>query len=156
MPVRELFHLMGVVDDFDAAAAFFEALFSPLTVMPRSWSDLDKRVASIGMIGPDLPWEPMEPSKRPEDAEAPLVKFQARFGEHFHSMAWFVDEGDLAELVKRMQEHGIRVVGPDGTPVGDDVPSVVFTHGRDTCGQLEFMAIGAGGPPMRYPSFTGD
>lgn len=156
MPIRELFHLMAIVDDFDAAAAFHDALFAPLPIMEKSWSDFDKRWASIGMVGPDLPFELMEPSKQPEDAGAPLVKFQARFGEHLHSLSWFVDGDDFDEHVRRMQKCGIRVVGPDGSMVGDEVPQVVFTHGRDTLGQLEFMPVGDSVLAERYPNISGN
>jgi hypothetical protein len=155
MPVRELFHLMAIVDDFDAASAFYDALFSPLPIMEKSWSDFDKRWASIGMIGPDLPFELMEPSKQADDAGAPLVKFQARFGEHLHSLSWFVDGDDFEDHVRRMQTCAIRVVGPDGSPVGDEVPQVVFTHGRDTLGQLEFMPVDESPLAERYPNISG-
>lgn len=156
MPIRELFHVVSIVEDFDEAAALTEALFSPLPIMDKSWSDFDKRWASIGMIGPDFPLELMEPSTDPADIGAPLVKFKARFGERLHSLSWFVDRHDHVDVVRRMQESSIRVVGPDGRPVGDTVPSVIFTHGRDTLGQLEFMEVGPEGPALAYPQFTGN
>jgi catechol 2,3-dioxygenase-like lactoylglutathione lyase family enzyme len=145
MPIRELFHLMAIVDDFDPAADFFDKLFSPHEVFGKSWSDFDKRWASINLVGTDIPFELMEPSKDPADAHFPLPKFESRFGPHLHSLSWLVDKDDFESLVRRMQAAGIRVVAPDSSPVGDEMPGVVFTHAKDTLGQLEFMAVGPEG-----------
>jgi catechol 2,3-dioxygenase-like lactoylglutathione lyase family enzyme len=146
MPIRELFHLMHMVDDFDAADAFFSELFAPEVIMPKSWGDFDKRWATIGLVGRDFSLELMEASRQEEDRDHPLPKFAQRFGQHLHSFAWYVDAGDLAPLVSRLRDHGIRVVRPDGSRFGDgpitDVPDTVFTHGRDTCGQVEFQRLG--------------
>lgn len=141
MPVRELFHLMAIVDDFDAAQDFYDRLFSPHPVFGKSWSDFDKRWASIGLVGTDIPFELMEPSKEPADGTWPLPKFANRFGQHLHSLSWFVDKADWEPFVRKLVASGIRVVAPDGSPVGDELPPVVFTHAKDTLGQLEFMAI---------------
>ncbi len=144
MPVRELFHLMHMVDDFDPADQFFTELFAPVVMMPKGWSDFDKRWASIGLVGSDFSFELMEASKDDADQGAPLPKFARRFGQHLHSLAFYVDPDDMPALVDRLLERNVRVVRPDGSEfvageVGD-VPRTIFTHGRDTCGQLEFQA----------------
>ena len=154
MPVRELFHLMHVVDDFDAADGFFTSLFSPEVTMPKSWSDFDKRWASIGLVGPNFALEIMEPSKQEADQGSPIPKFFRRFGEHLHSIALYVDADDLAGVIESLWANGVRVVRPDGSPFGDgelgDLPRTVFTHGRDTCGQLELQVF----PGIHDPRFT--
>ena len=71
MPIRELFHLMLMVDDFDPAQQFFDDLFDPVMLFTKSWSDFDKRWASISLIGSDFSFELMEASKNEEDAGAP-------------------------------------------------------------------------------------
>lgn len=154
MPLRKLFHLMAIVDDFDESAAFYDRLFSPKVIMAKSWSPFDKRWASIGIVG-DLPWELMEPSKDPEDAGVPLAKFRARFGEHLHSLAWFVGEGEMTDVVRRLQAKDVRVVRADSTFIRpeDDVPDLVFTHARDTLGQIE---LSVPTPGWNDPRITGD
>jgi hypothetical protein len=143
MPIREFFHLMLMVDDIDEADRFFDALFSPATYMTKSWSDLDKRWASLSRVGDDFVLELMEASRAAEDQAHPLPKFAARFGQHLHSFAWLVDEDDLRPLFDRLQRFGVRIAQPGGglfasPPV--DLPPVIFTHPKDTCGQMEFMA----------------
>ena len=49
MPVRELFHIMAIVDDLDAAQALVDQLFDPVMMMEKSWSDFDKRWATISL-----------------------------------------------------------------------------------------------------------
>lgn len=154
MPLRELFHIMAIVDDIDAAQRLVDDLFDPVMMMSKSWSDFDKRWATISLIGSDLSFELMEPSTAAEDANAPLVKFATRFGSHLHSLSWYVDGDDQAALAARLLEHGVRVVDPRGGLLSKeglgDLPSTLFTHGRDTFGQLEFQVPGA----MRDPRFT--
>jgi predicted enzyme related to lactoylglutathione lyase len=156
VPIRELFHVFHIVDDFDAATQFYNDMFAQQVSMPKSWSDFDKRTASIGQIGDDFVIEIAEPSKADEDRDAPLVRFHTRFGEHFHSIAWFVDAPDVPPLFHHLRELGIRIAKPGGglfpnTEMTDEeVPRTLFTHPRDTFGQLEFQALG-GGP--RDPRF---
>jgi catechol 2,3-dioxygenase-like lactoylglutathione lyase family enzyme len=156
MPVRELFHIMAIVDDLDAAQAVVERLFDPETMMEKSWSDFDKRWATISLMGTDFSFELMEPSVADEDAEYPLVKFGKRFGSHLHSLAWYVDAEEEAALASRLIDHGVRVVDPRGGLLAadglDDLPPTLFTHGRDTFGQLEFQVPGA----MRDPRLGDD
>ena len=156
VPVRELFHVMHVVDDFDAADGFFTSLFSPEVTMPKSWSDFDKRWASIGLIGPNFALEIMEPSKHEADQGSPIPKFFRRFGEHLHSIALYVDADDLGGVIESLRANGVRVVRPDGSPFGDgglgDLPRTVFTHGRDTCGQLELQVFPGLHDPRSSPT----
>lgn len=158
MALGELFHLMTIVDDFDSAQSLVDDLFGPVEVFGKSWSEFDKRWASIGMIAPDVPFELMEPSKDPADAGAPLVKFRARFGQHLHSVAWFVEPGTMTPVVRALQDRNVRVVAATGAPVGasDEVPDLVFTHGRDTMGQIELMVPDDEPRQSRnYPHATG-
>jgi catechol 2,3-dioxygenase-like lactoylglutathione lyase family enzyme len=144
LPIRELFHVMTMVDDFDPAQDVVDDLFDPVMMFSKSWSDFDKRWASISLIGSDFSFELMEASKQDEDAGAPLPKFARRFGQHLHSFAWYVDRDDMPSLVAALIGHGVRVVRSDGSLIEladvADVPDTVFTHGRDTFGQMEFQA----------------
>ena len=96
------------------------------------------------MIG-DFMIEVIEPSKEPEDQQAPLPKFRGRFGQHFHSLAWYVDEPDLTPLFNRLRMNGVRIAKPGGGmfPDGDDVDpgNTIFTHPKDTFGQIEFVGL---------------
>jgi hypothetical protein len=151
MPIREFFHMMHVVDDFDEAEARFDALFSPLTYSPKRWSDLDKRWASLALIGSDFVLELMEPSRAPEDQDSPIPKFRRRFGCHLHSYAWYVDRADLATLFERLRPAGIRIAIPGRGLIGPEEVvedlGYFFTHPKDTFGQIEFMGMAPEGHP---------
>jgi hypothetical protein len=155
VPVSELFHLMHVVDDIDAAQLWLDRLLQPVPFGPKGWSPFDKRWATLNRVGDDLVYELMEPSKAEEDASFPLPKFQARFGEHLHSLAWYVDAAEMGPLFEKIRGAGVRIARPDGVLYGPDEvvdppPSLIFTHPRDTFGQVELMVRDPDGP-MRDP-----
>ena len=145
MPLRELYHLMTMVQDFDAADALFQRMFSPDVFMPKSWSDHDKRWASLGRVGPDFVLELMEASTAEEDQSSPLPKFARRFGQHLHSFTWYLDTDGHVPIFRRLRAGGVRVAGPSGLlpddVADDDVPRVLFTHPKDTFGQIELMEV---------------
>lgn len=161
MPIRELFHFMQIVDDFDLATQRYQDLLAPQVYMAKSWSDFDKRWASLAVVGPDFVLEIMEPSKDPGDGDSPLPKFHRRHGQHLHSMAWFVDADDFAGLMDRMKTHDVRVITPYNTG-GDEAAArpitTFFTHPKDTFGQLELQSFsGTGSNDPRFtPGWSAD
>ncbi len=159
MPIREFFHLMQIVDDFDGTQASYRALLSPEVYRGKSWSDFDKRWASLSVIGPDFVLEIMEPSKLEADRGSPLPKFHYRHGSHLHSMSWYVDPDGMVPLMARMRDYGIRVITPyaEAAGVASEATGTFFTHPKDTFGQLEFQAlVGDGhGDPHLAPGWTG-
>jgi hypothetical protein len=143
VPIREFFHLIHVVDDIDTTDAWYDAMFAPDRFVTRQWGDLEKRTASLAMIG-DYMIETIEPSKAPEDGGAPLVRFGARFGQHYHSLSWYVDVDDLQPLFDRLRARGVRIARPGGGLFPDgpvDAGPTIFTHPKDTAGQLEFVTL---------------
>jgi hypothetical protein len=143
MPIREFFHLIHIVDHEDEVDDWYEALFAPQRIMKNNWLESEKRLASLSMVG-DLMIEVIEPSGLPEDQHMPLSKFRNRFGQRFHSLAWYVDPEDIKPLFDRLRRYGVRVAKPGGGmyPEGDiDPGNTIFTHPRDTYGQLEFEGL---------------
>lgn len=143
MPIREFFHLIHVVDDQREASAWYDEVFKPQRFIENSWSDVEKRWASLAMIG-NFMIEVIEPSSAAEDEGMPLGRFRARFGQHFHSLAWYVDAPDVRRLFDALRAHGVRIAKPGGGmfPDGDIEPGpTIFTHPKDTFGQLEFVAL---------------
>ena len=143
MAIREFFHLIHVVDDEVEADAWYDEVFSPQRFIEKNWSDVEKRWASLAMIG-DFMIEVIEPSSEPQDEAMPLGRFRSRFGKHFHSLAWYVDTPDVRSLFDELRAHGVRIAKPGGGmfPDGDVDPGpTIFTHPKDTFGQLEFVAL---------------
>jgi hypothetical protein len=140
MPVRELFHFMHLVADFDPMHDRYEQLLAPEDWGPKSWSDFDKRWATLANIGPDFVLEIMEPSKEPADLVSALPKFHSRHGDHLHSFAWYVDATDMPSLVETIAGLGVRILTPYPQSDPDAPIRTFFTHPKDTFGQLEFNA----------------
>lgn len=158
--IREFYHFMQIVDDFDDATERYARLLSPQVFIPKHWSDFDLRWASLAMVGPELVFELMEPSTKTEDLGAPLPKFRARHGEHFHSFAWLVDDDQMPAWVDGLRAAGVRVIEP--YPAGREHPWTVFTHPKDTLGQMEFQGTSPGNAARRatqgphcVPGWTG-
>ena len=157
MPIREFFHLIHVVDDGDEVGAWYDEVFKPQRFIEKSWSDVEKRWASLAMIG-DFMIEVIEPGSAPEDEVMPLGRFRRRFGQHFHSLAWYVDSPDVRPLFDELRAHGVRIAKPGGGmfPDGDVDPGpTIFTHPKDAYGQLEFVALDDFWR-QRDPRFAGD
>lgn len=149
MPIREFFHLMQTVDDFDAVEERYNRLLSPRTFAPKHWSPLDKRWASLALVGREFVLELMQASTAPEDGGLPIPKFYKRFGQRLHSLSWYVDADDMPALFHGLRDVGVRVAAATGgiIPPGpvEEVPNYFFTFAKDTMGQLEFMAVGPEG-----------
>lgn len=142
MAIGKFFHLIHVVDDLDAADAFYDRVFARQRFMTHQWGEVEKRWATLGLIG-DFMMETIEASSDPADAAMPLSRFHARFGQHLHSLSWYVDDDYRIPLFRRLRERGVRVARPGGGLFGgeDEVGATLFTHPRDTHGLLEFQAF---------------
>lgn len=159
MPIRELFHFMHLVDDFDSTHALYAELLAPADWGSKSWSDFDKRWANLANVGPDFVLEIMEPSKQDAHLASALPKFFARHGQHLHSFAWYVDEVDIRGLMERVSGLGVRVLTPYTDANPDQPLRTFFTHPKDSFGQLEFQVRPADGAlhPDRHldPGWSG-
>jgi catechol 2,3-dioxygenase-like lactoylglutathione lyase family enzyme len=157
--IQEFFHLIQVVNDEDEADSFYDRLFAPDRFMPKHWSDGEKRWASLSMVS-DLVLEVVEPASSEADINSPLAKFRRRFGQHFHSYAWYVDPADVGSISEWLRASGVRVAKSGGGLLaeGDVHPgNTIYTHPKDTFGQLEFEGKGdhwRGRDPRFQPGWT--
>jgi catechol 2,3-dioxygenase-like lactoylglutathione lyase family enzyme len=143
VPIREFFHLIHIVDDEDKVDAFYDDLFAPERFGEKHFADNEKRWASLSMVS-DLMLEVIEPSSESADQHMPLSKFRNRFGQHFHSFAWYVDVPDVKVLFEQLRTAGVRIAKPGGGffAEGDvDPGNTIFTHPKDTFGQIEFEGL---------------
>ena len=138
--VGKEFHLLHVVSDLDAVDGWYDDVFAVRRFV-RNTMKAAMRKASLVLIG-DFVMEPAQPIRRMPDWEkSALGKFYSRYGQHFHSIAWYVD--DLAETCARLSERNIRLFDMVGRAVTE--PSrgdgAVWTHPQDTHAAFEFAAI---------------
>jgi hypothetical protein len=85
--------------------------------------------------------EPMMPARVADLQNQSVKKFHERFGQHFHSIAWYVDS--VPEISAQLDRNGLRLFNIMGKQVKPGEESfAIWTHPKDTHGQLEFAAIG--------------
>ncbi len=129
------FHLLHVVSDLDAADEWYDRIFSSRRFV-RNYMKAAMRKASLVLLG-DFVMEPAQPVQQPGWEKSALGKFYSRFGQHFHSIAWYVD--DLRETCRVLTEHKIRLFDMVGKPVTDPGRGdAVWTHPQDTHAAFEF------------------
>jgi hypothetical protein len=138
--IGKAFHLLHVVSDLDAVDGWYDDVFAVRRFVRNSMKAA-MRKASLVLIA-DFVMEPAQPLRHMQGWEkSALGRFYSRYGQHFHSMAWYVD--DLAETCARLTESKIRLFDMVGNAV--TVPSsrdgAVWTHPQDTHAAFEFAAV---------------
>ncbi len=129
------FHLLHVVQDLDAADEWYDRVFAVRRFV-RNYMKAAMRKASLVLLG-DFVMEPAQPVQQPGWEKSALCKFYSRFGQHFHSLAWYVD--DLRETCRVLSQHDIRLFDMVGRPVTDPGGAdAVWTHPQDTHAAFEF------------------
>ena len=99
------FHLLHVVSDLNAADEWYDRIFSVRRFV-RNYMKAAMRKASLVLIG-DFVMEPAQPVQSPGWEKSALGKFYGRYGQHFHSIAWYVD--DLRQASIELDKHKIRM-----------------------------------------------
>ncbi|MGH7965719.1 MAG: VOC family protein [Candidatus Binatia bacterium] len=139
--IGKLFHLTHVVSNLEAMDRWYDDVFS-VNRFYRQYLEEAVRDASLACIG-DCVMESVQLAYHIPGAErSPIGKFYARFGQRFHSIAWYVDSvKDLCAALHRHNLHLYDITGKLVTePEGIDA---VWTHPKQTHGLLEFITIGS-------------
>jgi len=136
--IGKLFHLTHVVSDLAATDRWYDDVFA-VTRFYHGFAKAAGRDASLIAIG-DVIMEPMTPARVENLRNQSVKRFHDRFGEHFHSIAWYVD--DVPAISTHLAKHGLHmwdVTGRSVTPPNEKF--AVWTHPKETPGQLEFAII---------------
>ena len=140
MAIRKLFHIIHMTGDLPALEAWYDDVFSVRRgFLDHNYMPGEKRDASLVVLG-DAVIEPLAPAFRVEGWDTmPLGRFYKRFGSHWHSIAWYVD--DAGEIWQSCTDNGVRVYVEGGVLTDKRPPadSAIMTHPKDTVTQLEFM-----------------
>jgi catechol 2,3-dioxygenase-like lactoylglutathione lyase family enzyme len=138
--IGKLFHIIHMTGDLPALEAWYDDVFSVRRgFLDGNYMPGEKRDASLVVLG-DAVIEPLAPAFRVDGWEAlPLGRFYKRFGNHWHSIAWYTD--DPGDVWQRCTDNGVRVYVEGGVLTDKRPPasSAIMTHPRDTFSQLEFM-----------------
>lgn len=140
MAIGRLFHIIHMTGDLPALEKWYDDVFSVgRGFLDHHYMEGEKRDASLVLLG-DSVIEPLAPAFRVEGWESmPLGRFYNRFGNHWHSVAWYTD--DAGEMWQRCKDNDVRVY-VEGGVLTDERPapsSAIMTHPKDTITQLEFM-----------------
>jgi len=143
--IGKLFHLTHLVNDLDACDRWYDQVFA-VNRFYRGYEKAAVRDASLIAIG-EVVMEPLSLAKVPDAENSPIGKFKARFGQRFHSIAWYVE--DVAELAAQFARHDVHMFNLVGRSVKAPVKpgTAIWTQPRQTHGLLEFAEI---------PQFTTD
>ena len=136
--IGKLFHLTHVVSDLDAVDRWYDEVFA-VTRYYHGYAKAAGRDASLIAIG-DVIMEPMTPARVENLRNQSVKRFHDRFGEHFHSIAFYVD--DVPAISTHLAKHNLRmwdVTGRSVTPPNEKF--AVWTHPRETPAQVEFAII---------------
>ena len=136
--IGKLFHLTHVVSDLDAVDRWYDEIFA-VTRYYHGYAKAAGRDASLIAIG-DVIMEPMTPARVENLRNQSVKRFHDRFGEHFHSIAFYVD--DVPAISTHLAKHDLRmwdVTGRSVTPPNEKF--AVWTHPRETPAQVEFAII---------------
>jgi len=137
--IGKLFHLTHVVTDLNAADRWYDSVFSALRYY-RGYLKASMRDASLVCVG-DLVLEPIQQRRVAGSEKTPIGKFYSRYGQRFHSIAWYVD--DVVGLFGPLSEQRIRLFDMVGNPVSDPRKTpALWTHPKDAHAMLEFAPSG--------------
>lgn len=139
MSIGRLFHIIHMTGDIASLEAWYDEVFSVGVFLPHNYLELDKRDASLVLLG-DTVIEPLAPAFAVAGWEAmPLGRFYQRFGSHWHSIAWYAD--DVGEIWQRCTDAGVRVLAGGGrhADTRPDPDDIIMTHPKDTLTQLQFV-----------------
>ncbi|HEX3408956.1 MAG TPA: VOC family protein [Candidatus Binataceae bacterium] len=137
--IGKIFHLTHVVKDLAACDRWFDEIFA-VNRFYHGFEKLAAREASLVLIG-DLVMEPVMLAKVPDAERTPIGKFLTRFGEHFHSIAWYVD--DVGAMGTDLTAKNLRLYDVTGRMVKPPLRAeAIWTHPKETHALLEFAAAG--------------
>jgi catechol 2,3-dioxygenase-like lactoylglutathione lyase family enzyme len=140
MKIEEIYHVIHLSEDRGPLDAWYDKVFQPRRgFMDANYYDGEQRDASLVTIA-DTVVEVLAPARFAQGWDAmPIGRFFNRFGRHWHSIAWYVE--DIGAAWEHLRAHGMRVIFPGGAPGDDSRPSgatPIFTHPKETLTQLQF------------------
>lgn len=150
--VGKIFHLTHVVKDLAAVDRWYDDIFA-VNRFYHGFENLAARNASLVLIG-DLVMEPVMLAEVPGAEHTPIGKFLARFGQHFHSIAWYVDS--VNAIATDLGQHNLRLYDVTGKVVKAPTRAeAIWTHPKETHALLEFATTGNYIPdPRLKPDWT--
>ena len=136
--IGKLFHLTHVVSDLIPVDRWYDEVFA-CTRYYHGFAKAAGRDASLLAIG-DVIMEPMSPANVPNLRNQSVKRFHDRFGQHLHSIAFYVD--DVPAISTHLATQKLRMWDVGGRPVTPpNEKFAVWTHPKETHGQLEFAVV---------------
>jgi hypothetical protein len=145
--IGPVFHLIHMSDNFWELNDWYARVFDPIEFSVRTSDErpfptwpVEARDAALTTVA-DVCFEPMSPSMFiPGWDKLPVGRFYNKFGRHWHSIAWYVD--DIQALYHNLKERNVRFFfnGGASDTSREPIPTeALFTHPKDSCGALELL-----------------
>lgn len=139
-----IFHVSHVVDDLDAAVAWYDDVFAP-----QVWQRTELLGSGLALlvIG-DVVMMPMQPAP-----ESGFARFRARSGERLHSLAVYVDEP--VPLIDKLRADGYYLRGFMGNEL-DNPQDEIWTKPGQSPMVMEFFQPreSMGDPRLEEPDWS--
>ncbi len=131
--IGQMVHVIHMTDDVRKLQAWWEDVFGGFSYMgidEPNYLPIEDRHACLLMVR-DLCIEVMAPAFNEQgevnSPQLPVGKFYSRFGQHLHSVGYFVD--DIVGLGNHMIDNGIYIGKPGGGAVEKmDDPSLMYFY----------------------------
>ena len=137
--IGELFHVIHMSDALKPIDAWYDDVFYPRRgMLDENYSPAGKRDASLLVIADSI-IETMAPADEEGAESMPSGRFFSRFGRHWHSIAWYVD--DVGGVWDALMAAEIRTVADTFPPGVRPTEHAIYTHPKDSLVQLEFFQL---------------
>jgi len=128
--ISRVFHLTHMVDDLDTTLQWYDDVLGAERLGSAMQGPTGGNICLL--LVSDLVLLPMTPAA--DDSGA--LRFRERFGQHLHSLAWFVE--DPADLVATLEARGLALRDELGRPL-DGIEHEIWTPPRQAPCLLEFF-----------------
>jgi catechol 2,3-dioxygenase-like lactoylglutathione lyase family enzyme len=128
--ISRVFHLTHVVDDLDATLRWYDDVLGAQFLSAPMRGPTGGNICLL--LVADLVLLPMSPATD----DVGTLRFRQRFGQHLHSLAWFVE--DAADLVSTLEARGLALRDEYGRPL-DGIDHEIWTPPRQAPCLLEFF-----------------
>ncbi|MBW8827341.1 MAG: VOC family protein [Acidobacteria bacterium] len=122
-----MYHVIHLGEDVNALTEWYREVFDADVWWgdpEPNYSGLEKRYATMLDVS-DLCVEPMAPED-PADAAAPVARSFSRYGRHFHSVAFMVD--DIYGFAQHLLDRGVYIGKPGGGRMEEVPDDIVYFY----------------------------
>ena len=144
MAVGKLFHIIHMTGQLNELEAWYDDVFAVKVFMPPATCPESAATRRLSCWATPSSSRLAPAFSEPDWSQFPLGRFYNRFGNHWHSLAYYAD--NTVDIWRTTQQLGLRTYGEGGNPLTEEpvwdeqrANTSVFTHPKETFTQIEFF-----------------